>query len=61
VLLKNGAPVARLAPEPEKVCAGRDLAEALEDIELASDEARASHRDLQAARKKLKSPGDKWQ
>ena len=35
VLLKNGSPVARLVPDNEKVCAGRDLAEALAKIELA--------------------------
>ena len=29
VLLKNGTPVARLVPEREKVCLGRDLAEVL--------------------------------
>jgi antitoxin (DNA-binding transcriptional repressor) of toxin-antitoxin stability system len=29
VLLKNGEPFARLVPENEKVCVGRDLAEAL--------------------------------
>ncbi|HMI51756.1 MAG TPA: type II toxin-antitoxin system prevent-host-death family antitoxin [Candidatus Saccharimonadales bacterium] len=29
VLLKNGEPVARLVPDNEKVCVGRDLAEVL--------------------------------
>jgi len=60
VLLKNGSPVARLVPDDEKVCSGRDLAQALSKIQLPTEEAKAWHRDLQAARKALKSPGDKW-
>jgi antitoxin (DNA-binding transcriptional repressor) of toxin-antitoxin stability system len=60
VLLKNGAPVARLVPDNEKVCTGRDLAAALADTELGEVEAAAWHRDLQAARKTLKNPADKW-
>ena len=60
VLLKNGSPVARLVPDTEKVCTGRDLAEALATVDLPEIEARAWHRDLQAARKKLKTPADKW-
>jgi antitoxin (DNA-binding transcriptional repressor) of toxin-antitoxin stability system len=61
VLLKNGSPVARLVPDHEKVCTGRDLAEALEKVELSEAEAAAWHCDLQAARKALKPPADKWQ
>jgi hypothetical protein len=34
VLLKNGSPVARLAPDDEKVCVGRELAEALAKTQL---------------------------
>ncbi len=60
VLLKNGSPVARLVPDAERVCTGRDLAEALATVELPEDEARAWHRDVQFARKKLKAPADKW-
>ena|SRR5208283_930226 len=60
VLLKNGEPVARLVPDNEKVCVGRDLAEALAKTDLPEKEARAWHRDLEAARKSLKSPTDKW-
>jgi len=60
VLLKNGVPVARLVPDNEKVCNGRDLAEALGRTELSREDARAWHRDLQAARKALKAPADKW-
>ena len=60
VLLKNGSPVARLVPDSEKVCAGRDLAAALAKIELPEDEAAAWHRDLQTTRKTLKTPADKW-
>jgi antitoxin (DNA-binding transcriptional repressor) of toxin-antitoxin stability system len=60
VLLKNGEPVARLVPDNEKVCTGRDLAEALAQTKLSDDEARAWHRDLKSARKTLKVPEDKW-
>jgi antitoxin (DNA-binding transcriptional repressor) of toxin-antitoxin stability system len=60
VLLKNGSPVARLVPDDEKVCVGRELAEALTKTQLPEDEARAWHRDLQAARKTLKAPSDRW-
>ncbi len=61
VLLKNGIPFARLVPAGEPVCRGSDLAEALASTELSEAEARAWNRDLQAARKKLKAPSDKWQ
>ena len=60
VLLKNGSPVARLVPDDEKVCVGRELAEALAKTQLPEDEARAWHRDLRAARKTLKAPADRW-
>lgn len=61
VLLKNGSPVARLMPDYEKVCTGRDLAEALAKTDLSKDEAVAWRRDLHNARKTLKTPADKWQ
>ena len=60
VLLRNGEPVASIVPDNEKVCLGRDLAEALTETKLPENEARAWHRDLQAARKTLKGPADKW-
>jgi antitoxin (DNA-binding transcriptional repressor) of toxin-antitoxin stability system len=60
VLLRNGSPVARLVPDNEKVCTGRELAEALARIEFPEKEAASWHRDLQAARKTLKAPRDKW-
>ena len=60
VLLKNGLPFARLGPEFEKVCRGHDLAEALARTGLTDEEARAWVRDLQSARKNLKTPMDKW-
>ena len=60
VLLKNGSPVARLVPDDEKVCVGRELAEALTKTQLPEDEARAWHRDLHTARKILKAPADRW-
>jgi antitoxin (DNA-binding transcriptional repressor) of toxin-antitoxin stability system len=60
VLLKNGSPVARLVPDREKVCTGRDLAEALTRTELPTEEAVAWHRDIETARENLKTPSDKW-
>jgi len=60
VLLKNGAPFARLTPDNEKVCTGRILAEALDKAHLSESEAKAWRRDLQTARKRLKAPINKW-
>lgn len=61
VLLKNGKPFARLEPDDEKRCTGRELAEALAKVELSAEEARGWHRDLRKARKTVKTPADKWQ
>ena len=60
VLLKNGEPVARLIPDSEKVCLGRDLAEALDKAALPEKEAKSWRRDLKAARKILKPPRNRW-
>ena len=60
VLLKNGTPVARLVPAEEKVCTGRDLAEALREVEMSPENFRAWRKDLQRARKMLKPPVDRW-
>lgn len=60
VLVKNGSPVARIVPDTEKVCTGRDLAEALAETDLPPEEAASWHRDMQMARKTLKTPADKW-
>jgi antitoxin (DNA-binding transcriptional repressor) of toxin-antitoxin stability system len=60
VLLKNGKPFARLMPDNEKECAGRDLAKALAKTVLPESEARAWRRDLRTARGRLKAPADKW-
>jgi prevent-host-death family protein len=60
VLLKNGSPVAQLVPHKEKVCRGRDLAEALGGIKLSRDEVRSWRRDLRNARKFLKPPVNRW-
>jgi antitoxin (DNA-binding transcriptional repressor) of toxin-antitoxin stability system len=61
VLLKNGVPFARLVPAGRPVCCGRDLAEALDSVELTNVDAQAWNHDLREARKKLKAPPDKWQ
>jgi prevent-host-death family protein len=60
VLVKNGKPVAQLVPD-DKVCLGRDAAEALAKVKLSPEEAWAWRRDLKAGRKILKPPTDKWQ
>src|ERR1035437_5561996 len=59
VLLKNGKPFARLVPENERVCTGEDLAEALGKAELSAEEARAWHKDLAVARRRLTASRDK--
>ena len=61
VLLKNGSPFARLVPDKEKACRGRDLAKVLAQSRLPAAEARAWSRDLQRARKKLPTPPNKWE
>ncbi|MBM3878107.1 MAG: hypothetical protein FJ387_00035 [Verrucomicrobia bacterium] len=61
VLLKGGRPFARIEPDSEPRCTGRDLAEALARVELTSKEASGWHRNLVAARDTLKTPADKWQ
>jgi prevent-host-death family protein len=58
ILLKHGKPVARLTPENEKVCTGRDLAEAIGKATLSGSEARAWRKDLSVARRKLSAPGE---
>ena len=60
VLLKNGTPFARIVPESEKVCSGQELAEVLEGAALSAVEAKAWGRDLRAARRALKPPGNRW-
>ena len=40
VLLKNAVPFARLVPDGEKVCTGRDLAQALSKINLSDEGAK---------------------
>jgi antitoxin (DNA-binding transcriptional repressor) of toxin-antitoxin stability system len=57
VLLKHGAAVARLVPDHEKICTGRDLARLLAGVKLSKNESSAGQRDLKAARKILKRPG----
>jgi antitoxin (DNA-binding transcriptional repressor) of toxin-antitoxin stability system len=58
VLLKNGKPVARLVPESERVCTGRDLAEAMDKADLSAEGARAWHKGLAVARPRLAAPMD---
>ena len=60
VLVKNGMPVARIVPNDSKTCTGRELAEALREVKLSTENAKAWYRDLQKGRKILKAPEDKW-
>jgi antitoxin (DNA-binding transcriptional repressor) of toxin-antitoxin stability system len=60
VLMKNNVTVAHLVPAVDKVCSGRDLAEALASTNLQKDEAQAWRQDLRTARKRLNPPTDKW-
>ncbi len=61
VLVKNGLPVARIVPNDEKVSTGRELAEALKNLQLSPENAKAWRRDLRNAHKVLKAPVDRWQ
>jgi antitoxin (DNA-binding transcriptional repressor) of toxin-antitoxin stability system len=56
VLFKNGSPVARLGPDSERVCSGRDLAEVLAKSRLPDEETKSWRRDLLAARKTASIP-----
>jgi len=58
VLLKNGVPFARLVPEGQRVCSGKQLAAALTGVALGSAEARAWSRDLKTARATFKTRKD---
>lgn len=60
VLMRNGSPVARLVPNNEKICTGRILADALNNVGLTDSEFKAWRRDLRAAYKTLKAPVDRW-
>jgi hypothetical protein len=60
MVLKNDKPFARLVPDKEKVCVGRDLDEVLAKAKLNESEARAWHCDLRAALKVLKAPANSW-
>jgi antitoxin (DNA-binding transcriptional repressor) of toxin-antitoxin stability system len=60
VLLKNGSPVARLVPDGEKICLGRDLAQVLAGTQLSDEEAKGWRRDVQAARRTVEPPADRW-
>jgi antitoxin (DNA-binding transcriptional repressor) of toxin-antitoxin stability system len=60
VLHRSGAAVARIVPDVEKTCTGRDLASALSRVDLSDAEAKAWHRDLGNSRRHLKAPSDKW-
>jgi hypothetical protein len=60
ISVTNGSPVARLTPEGERLCSGRDLAEALSNARFPDEEASGWVRDLRAARKGIKTPAHKW-
>jgi antitoxin (DNA-binding transcriptional repressor) of toxin-antitoxin stability system len=60
VLLKNGFPVARLVPDGERTCTGRELADAVGEFELSPENAKAWRNDLRRARTILKPPVNRW-
>ena len=60
VLLKNGRPFARIEPDSEKRCTGRNLADALSKADLSVEEARAWHSELRTARETRPAPVNKW-
>ena len=53
VLLENGSPVARLTPDNEKVCLGRDLAAAVAKADIPNSEAAGWCNDLHSSRQPL--------
>ena len=60
ILVKNGVPVARLVPEPEKRCTAAELADALHDNPLPPDEASEWREDIRNSRETLLTPEDSW-
>ena len=60
VLVKNGAPVARLSPAAGKVCSNRELLAVLRKNRLSPENTKAWRAELRRARKILKPPVDKW-
>ena len=61
ILLKNGVPCARLTPETEKICTGRELSQTLAQVELPPSEARTWQQERIQARKTLRKPKSRWQ
>lgn len=59
VVLDESVPVARLVPTASR-CTGAELARALADTHLSSEEARAWAEDLRQSRAALSVPDDKW-
>ena len=60
LLTKNGIPVARLVPTSPTKCTGKELAEALRNVQLTSEESTAWQEDLKRSKKILKKPVEKW-
>ncbi|HEX8817429.1 MAG TPA: hypothetical protein VF753_18180 [Terriglobales bacterium] len=60
VLVRNGAPVARIVPDGGKICDATALAQAVKKSPLDSKEAKAWRREARAARQSVKPPADKW-
>ncbi len=58
VLLESGVPVARIVPDRKRGCTGPELAQALAEVDLSKEEARAFLKDLRAGRKSLPRPRD---
>jgi hypothetical protein len=56
----DGRSIPKSTADKSKTCTGRDLAEALAQFDLPSNDAAAWFSDLQAARDSLNPSRDKW-
>lgn len=59
VLFQSGKQVARLVPAIEKICTGKELAEAIAEVDLSPTDALAWRKDVLNARKAIKIVEDK--
>jgi len=61
VMTDNGIPVARIIPEAQKSCSGRELAAMLETIKHMAVDFEQWRNDLEASKRALLPPRDKWE
>jgi len=58
ILHKNGVPVARIVPEERKRNTGRELPEALANVQIPKEEAEAGRQNLDEVRHEVLPPVD---